>query len=247
MQGAWFHIHNKNDRYKGTEPAFADPAAFRWTEEFEKNADAIRAELAAYLSHHQLVSYFISSMVSRPDSWKTISITTWGIEQFKNQHYFPVTNALIKKYPEIVSASFNLLKAKSRINPHCGDTNTIYRCHFGLEIPAGLPYCGLRVKGETREWQKDKWLIFMDAYEHEAFNLSEKDRFVFVVDVIRNEFSTERKKICATVRLSLFLQRRWEHSSFLRNLSPATIGLITKGGQPFMSLAIRLVNLMKVY
>jgi aspartyl/asparaginyl beta-hydroxylase (cupin superfamily) len=248
MQRSWFHIFNKdNIYYDGTEPAFADPTEFAWTAEFERNADAIKKELLEYLKNNQLEGYFISSMVSRPESWKTISITTWGIEQYKNQKYFPITNALVKKYPQIVSASFNLLEPNSRILPHCGDTNTIYRCHLGLEIPGGKPHCGLTVRSETREWQSGKWLIFMDAYMHEAFNLTDKNRLIFVVDVVRDEFIDKKKQICAIVRTSLFLQRRWEKYTFLKSLPQRTVKLIAKLSAPLMQVAIRAVNLMKVY
>ena len=89
---------------------------FRWTKEFEENYEAIYVELKAYLENHDLIGYFIKSMVSRENSWKTIPLRTWGIQQFKNQKHFPITYSIIQKYPEITSSSFNLLEAKSKIS-----------------------------------------------------------------------------------------------------------------------------------
>ena len=247
MQKAWYNIYNVNDEYHGTEAPFAKPEEFRWTKDFEENYEVIYAELKEYLKNHNLIGYFIKSMVSRENSWKTIPLRTWGIQQFKNQKHFPITYSIIQKYPEITSSSFNLLEAKSKIHPHCGDTNTIYRCHLGLDIPTGLPDCAFRVKEEIRPWQNGKWLLFMDAYNHEAYNNSEKDRFIFVVDVVRDEFKNDKAKVCATVMTSLFLQKRWQKYSFLKKLSQGSIKLIAKCLHPFTRMAIVCVNLLKVY
>lgn len=247
MQMEWYNIYNVHDEYHGTEPPFANPDEFPWTKEFEANHEAIFAELQEYLKNHNLIGYFIKSMVSRENSWKTIPLRTWGIQQYKNQEKFPFTYSIIKKYPQILSSSFNLLESNSRIHPHLGDTNTIYRCHLGLEIPAGIPDCAFRVKEDVRPWQKGKWLMFIDAYNHEAYNNSNRDRFIFVVDVVRDEFESKKKKICATVMTSLFLQKRWQKYKFLKNLSPTAIRILAKLLHPFTRLAIIMVNLFKVY
>ncbi len=247
MQKAWYNIYDVEGKYEGKEPPFAAPKEHPWTKDFEENYQVIYEELKAYLKENKLIGYFIKSMVSRENSWKTIPLRTWGIEQTKNQEQFPFTYSLIKKYPQITSASFNLLEAKSKIHPHCGDTNAIYRCHLGLDIPAGWPECALRVQKETRPWENGKWLMFMDAYEHEAYNNSEKDRFIFVVDVIRDEFKNEKEKVCATVMTSLFLQKRWQKYPFLKKLSPGKIKFIAGLLHPLTRLAIGSVNLLKFY
>lgn len=247
VQKAWYNIYNVNLQYDGNEPPFANPAEFPWTKEFEENYEAIYKELKEYLKENNLIGYFIKSMVSRENSWKTIPLRTWGIQQNKNQKKFPFTYSIIQKYPQILSSSFNLLEAKSKIHPHCGDTNAIYRCHLGLDIPSGLPECGFIVKGETRPWENGKWLLFMDAYEHEAYNNSEKDRFIFVVDVIRDDFKNEKEKVCATVMTSLFLQKRWQKYPFLKKLSSGSIKLLAQLLHPFTRLSILSVNLFKIY
>lgn len=247
MQKAWYNIYDVNGTYPGTEPPFAAPKEHPWTKEFEENYESIYEELKAYLKENSLIGHFIKSMVSRENSWKTISLRTWGIEHSKHQEKFPFTYSLIKKYPQVLSASFNLLEAKSKILPHCGDTNTIYRCHLGLDIPAAWPECALRVQKETRPWENGKWLMFIDAYEHEAYNTTSKDRFIFVVDVIRDEFKDQKEKVCATVMTSQFLQRRWQKYPFLKKLSPGSIKLVAGILNPISRLAISAVNLLKTY
>jgi aspartyl/asparaginyl beta-hydroxylase (cupin superfamily) len=247
MQKAWYNIYNVDTQYNGTEPPFAEPSQFAWTKEFEEQHEAIYAELKEYLEAHNLAGYFIKSMVSRENSWKTIPLRTWGIQQFKNQKHFPVTYSIIKKYPQILSSSFNLLEANSSIHPHCGDTNTIYRCHLGLEIPGGLPDCAFKVKEEIRPWEKGKWLMFIDAYQHEAYNNTGRNRYIFVVDVIREEFRSQKKKVCATVMTSLFLQKRWQKYTELKKLSPSKIRLLAKLLRPLSQSAIFLSNVLKRY
>jgi aspartyl/asparaginyl beta-hydroxylase (cupin superfamily) len=233
--------------YEGTEPPFAEPSEFPWTKEFEEKHELIFAELKKYLEAHNLIGYFIKSMVSRENSWKTIPLRTWGIQQFKNQKHFPITYSIIRKYPQILSSSFNLLEAKSSIHPHSGDTNAIYRCHLGLEIPGGLPECAFKVKEEIRPWEKGKWMMFIDAYHHEAYNNTDKNRYIFVVDVIRDEFSGQKKKVCATVMTSMFLQKRWQQHTSLKKLSPGSIRMLAQLLRPLSRSAIFFSNVFKRY
>jgi aspartyl/asparaginyl beta-hydroxylase (cupin superfamily) len=247
MRSAWFSIFDFSFDYKGPEPPFIDSSTSDWANDIKSKSEDIKKELHHYLSKHDLKSYFNQSMVSRQNSWRTISLKTWNIELFKHQKEFPVTTALINKYPQIISASFNLLEPHSKIHPHCGDTNAIYRCHLGLEIPAGLPECGFRVKNETREWKNGEWLVFMDAYNHEAWNDTTKERYIFLMDVMRDEFYDHKYKIGATVLTSLFMQK-WSGKCKLKlNKYPSTVKIGATLIKPFAGLAVYVVNLIKLF
>lgn len=247
MAKLWFSIYDFSFNYRGTEPAFMDPLQFEWAKELAANSNEIRNELQTYLTDHNLESYFNTSMVSKKNSWRTIALKTWSIELFKNQEKFPVTTRLLNKYPQIISASFNLLEPKSSIKPHCGDTNAIYRCHLGLEIPSGLPETGFKVKDETRAWKTNEWLIFMDAYTHEAWNNSEKARYIFLIDVMRDEFAAKKKYVCSTVLSSLFLQKRAEKYKFLLSSKPRFVHTLAFLLQPCARFAISVTNFLKIY
>jgi aspartyl/asparaginyl beta-hydroxylase (cupin superfamily) len=173
-------------------------------------------------------------------------LISWDIEFFKRKKEFPVLMSIVAKYPEILSVSFNQLEANGKILPHCGDTNGIYRCHLGIEIPSVLPTCGFRVRDEFRSWKKGEWLIFMDAYNHEAFNLSQKKRIILVIDVLRDEFKNKRNTIISTVRTSLFLQKRIDYNKYLLN-KPNLVFFLALVLRPFAYLGIKLVNLLKIY
>jgi aspartyl/asparaginyl beta-hydroxylase (cupin superfamily) len=243
----WFSLYDFNFNYKGNESAFIDEGDFDWAKEISVNTDKILNELKGYIASNNLQSYFNTSMVSKKNSWKTISLRTWGVQLFKNQKRFPFTTSLINKYPQIVSASFNLLDPHSKILPHCGDTNAIYRCHLGLEIPGGLTDCGFKVKNESKAWEKGKWIIFMDAYNHEAWNNTNKERYIFLIDVIRGEFFSKKKFICATVLTSLFLQKRAENYKITLFTKPIMVTSMGKILRPFAQFSAYLVNKLRIY
>lgn len=247
MQKLWFSLYDFSFDYKGTEPSYIDPKSLRFTAEFEEKFPLIKAELFDYLKEHNPEAYFNASMVNKKSIWKTISLKSWDIVFHKRQKAFPVTSALIQKYPEITSLSFNELEAGGEILPHCGDTNGIYRCHFGIEVPASLPACGFRVRDELRSWEEGKWLIFMDAYNHEAYNKSDKRRIIIVMDVIREEFMNQRNQITSTVLTSLFLQKRAERLKLLYKAPESVIRFVGKCLRPFAFMAMRFVNFVKLY
>jgi aspartyl/asparaginyl beta-hydroxylase (cupin superfamily) len=246
MNKLWFSLFDFSFDYKGNEPSFIEAASLSWTKEFQDNFLAIDKELHNYLKNNNLESYFNTSMVNNQEVWKTFSLISWDIEFFKRKKEFPVLMSIVAKYPEILSVSFNQLEENGKIQPHCGDTNGIYRCHFGIEIPDELPNCGFRVRDEFRSWKKGEWLIFMDAYNHEAFNLSQKKRIILVIDVLRDEFKNKRNTIVSTVRTSLFLQKRVNYEKYLMN-KPKLVYFTTLMLRPFAFLGIKLVNLFRIY
>jgi aspartyl/asparaginyl beta-hydroxylase (cupin superfamily) len=247
VQKIWFSLYDFSFDYKGNEPPFINADNFDWAQELSANTEKIITELKQYIASNNLQSYFNSSMVSKKNSWKTISLKTWGVELFKHQKKFPFTTSLIAKYPQIVSASFNLLEPNSKILPHCGDTNAIYRCHLGLDIPAELPDCGFRVKNELKAWEKGKWIVFMDAYNHEAWNNTDKERYIFLVDVVRDEFLPKKKFVCSTVITSLFLQKRAEKFDIVLFTKPILVKIAANILRPFAQLSMFLINKLKIY
>lgn len=241
MEKLWFSIYDRTD-YSGSEPAFFNPNDYGFSKVITENYSVIKEELLFYLKSHELESYFNESMVASKNSWKTISLKTWNIEIYENYKYFPKTLKIIQSIPSLVSASFNLLEPKGHIIPHCGDTNGIFRCHLGLSIPAKIPVCGFRVKEEWRSWEDGELIVFTDALNHEAINMSDENRFIFLFDIIREEYIEDKKKICATVITSLFLQR-WAQNIPLLSKSSLSLQIIAaKCLFPFAYIAIPIRN-----
>ena len=96
-------------------------------------------------------------------------------------------------------------------------------------------------------FRSGNWLIFMDAYEHEAINLSKNRRIILVIDYLRPEFFERISKIISTVMTSLFLQRRAEKWQILKKFPFWFIKLITILLRPFALLEIKRVTYFNVY
>ena len=123
----------------------------------------------------------------------------------------------------------------------------IFRCHFGLQIPAQVPTCALKVNGIEQSWTKGKWVIFMDAYVHEAYNSSEEDRIIILMDVLRPEFKKKRNWICSVVFTSLFIQKRATIFSFIYKWPQWLMNGIAILLIPFSYLTRKLANLFRFY
>lgn len=211
----WNSIFNLK-AYNGNEPDFYSVDKFSWAEEIEKSWPEIKDELVAHLSSNaRFIPSAKKQQVNNHGSWKTMPLMTWGVEFHKNIRNFPVTTKALKQIPGLVSASFNLLEKNSVIGQHFGETNASVRAHLGLLIPADLPNVGIKVNGTSRSWKEGKVLMFCDGYEHSAWNHSNQDRYILLLDIIRPEFLPRKRLICGNVLATLSLQSVASKSSFL--------------------------------
>lgn len=211
MGKLWFSIFDKNE-YSGEEPTFFDVSNKECFSIILNNQAVILTEFQNHLKKNKrdYSPYFNKALVSKKGSWKTIVIKFCEFNNYKNQKKFPKTTAIINQVPNLISASFSKLEAGVKIKPHSGDCNGYYRCHLGLLIPSGLPEIGFRVKSEKRAWEQGKLFAFCDAYEHEAFNFSDEDRYIFTFDVIREEYAHEQKNITGTILASILIQKLYQ-------------------------------------
>ncbi len=75
---------------------------------------------------------------------------------------------------------FSRLGPHARVAPHRGPTNVRLRCHLGIEIPER---CGMTVGGIPGGWEANRCVVFDDSYEHDAWNASDQERIVLIVDL----------------------------------------------------------------
>jgi ornithine lipid ester-linked acyl 2-hydroxylase len=202
----WFSLFTKKE-YQGTEPPFVDINHIKGVKELENNYLVILKEFEEYLENNNLESHFNNTMVEKPETWKVQGLRGWTRQNYSKQRHFPKTVALLNAIPNITTMCFNVLEPHAKIKPHQGDTNAIIRCHLGLKIPATSPVCQLTVKGETKDWQAGKVIAFIDAYTHQACNLSNEPRLILLFDIIKPKFIKQKSMICATVRTSFSMQR----------------------------------------
>ena len=200
MSKVWYRTGGK--KYAETEPPYYDSEDFPWLIEMTDNWGKIKKEIAGLIAENDNKFQSNSYLgISAPGGWTSLSYMFWGLKIRKDlKKQCPLFNGYLEKIPGLVSMSFSCLAPKISLTEHYGDTNTVLRCHFGIEIPAGLPDCGLKVNGESRPWQEGGWIVFNDAYLHSAWNLTEKRRIVMIIDVIRPEFFYKKNRICVYIR-----------------------------------------------
>jgi len=190
---------------------FFDPELFPWLGELEAGTSAIIAELEAILADPKAeLTPYISLPPGVPASkWTGLDKSLdWGaFHLWKEGTRFdgacdraPRTAALVESLPicriesRAPNVFFSILKAGSHIPPHTGVTNVRSVIHLPLIVPEG---CEFRVGGETRPWVQGRAFAFDDTIEHEAWNRSDRDRAVLIVDAWNPYLSDhERSMIC---------------------------------------------------
>ena len=243
----WFSLWSFPNGYDGAESSFLDHIEIPCSEAFNTNYNAIKTEVLNYLDQVEAKPYFKTSMVEGKKGYNTLSLAWWSIQFYKTQANFPALTRLMKVHPEILTISVNILEANAAILPHMGDTNAIYRGHFGVKIPGELPAVGIRVNGESQSWREGQFIWFMDAYEHETWNHSNEQRIVLLVDVLRPEYRQFRTWICATVMTSLFLQNRIESSRWLNRNQGWVIKIVAPCLVPLVAVRIAWINFTRKY
>jgi aspartyl/asparaginyl beta-hydroxylase (cupin superfamily) len=190
---------------------FFEREHFPWLGELEAATAAILAELETILADPEIgLTPYISLPSGMPASkWSGLDKSLdWGaFHLWKEGERFdeacaraPRTAALVESLPmcqikgRAPNVFFSILKAGSHIPAHTGVTNVRSVVHLPLIVPEG---CEFRVGGETRSWVEGRAFAFDDTIEHEAWNRSDRDRAVLIIDAWNPYLSDhEREMIC---------------------------------------------------
>ena len=125
---------------------------------------------------------------SNEEGWDVAPLMIGGNSIEDRCKKFKILHELTSQISGIVSISFSLLKPGTHIVPHKGYddySERVLRFHMGLIVPEGD--VGIRVEKEIRKWENGKSFIFDDFLIHEAWNFSDKDRVVLIIDFLREE------------------------------------------------------------
>ena len=159
-----------------------DPRDFPLVDHLEKHFAEIRAEIIAL---HDARFHRESERISRTGDWDVAFLYERGRRHDDICAACPVTTNGIETYPSIRTMAgliyVSRLRPDTHIAAHRGPTNLRVRCHLAIEVPRGD--CALRVGDETRRWEEGRCLVFDDYFEHEAWNHTDGDRIVLIVDL----------------------------------------------------------------
>lgn len=180
-----------NLRYsKVGNPAVYNNAVFPWAAEIEKEWLEIRRELEAVLLRKDDLPSFqdISAdvaTISKDRGWKTFLLTAYGIKSQQNIALCPETWRILQKIPGLKTAMFSIFEPGKHLPAHRGPYNGVLRLHLGLIVPEPKEEMAIRVGSNICHWEEGQVLIFDDAYEHEAWNRTDKVRVVLFVDFVK--------------------------------------------------------------
>jgi len=187
---------------------FFDREHFPWLSELEAKTDVIRAELIELLgSDNAGLSPYVAMPPGTPrNKWSELDNNrAWSaLHLWKEGQRIEDACARAPKTAKIVEALpisgipgrtptvfFSILQAGKHIPPHTGVSNTRAIIHLPLIVPEG---CAFRVGAETREWREGEAFAFDDTIEHEAWNKSDKDRAVLILDCWNPHLSEQERE-----------------------------------------------------
>jgi aspartate beta-hydroxylase len=208
----------------GLEPKpFYERGIFPWVPALETATGTIREELRAVLAaDHGIVPYVQVPPGTDPQqwaelngslAWSSIHLSKAGAPVAANQERCPKTMQALEALPlpqvpgHAPEALFSILKPGAHIPSHFGLANFKLVAHLPLIVPPG---CSIRVGNETRSWVEGECLILDDSFQHEAWNKSDQDRAVLIVEVWHPDVTAaERDGITALVEGIATFKRKY--------------------------------------
>ena len=85
----------------------------------------------------------------------------------------------------VLNAGYSRMAPGTVIEPHEGYTSDVLRLHIGLDCPWGE--CAIQVGDQVRSWSNGEVLLFDDTIEHSAWNLTDRDRVILLVDLVKEK------------------------------------------------------------
>ena len=168
-------------------PCVYDNACFPWVAELERDWRLIHAEAERLLPRRAELANFADiapdvASISNDDRWKTFLLAAYGHRSERALALCPATARLIARIPGLEAAMFSIFEPGQHLPPHRGPYNGVLRFHLGLIVPEPRDQLGIRIGQELRHWRQGEGLVFDDAYEHEAWNRTDRPRVVLFVD-----------------------------------------------------------------
>ncbi len=145
--------------------------------------------------------------VTEGAGWNVFGLYAFNKKRTDNCLLCPVTTRLIEAIPfQVRTAAFSILVPGAHILPHSGYvgySDRVLRAHLGLQVPPGAEVpaefspvswdwekpersgCFLRAGDEKWGWREGGLLVFDDTHVHEAWNFTQQERVILLLDFTR--------------------------------------------------------------
>lgn len=160
---------------------FFDKTKFNFSKIFEDNWKIIHDEYQSIQAN--LILWPEKELHN--NNWEVFGLFNYphGEAIVENCILCPATTKLIKEnFQRFGAAGFSKLHANSTIKPHYGYNGNYLRMHLGLDVPDG-DVC-IKVEEDVYCWKNGEVVVFDDRLCHEAWNKTNQDRVVLIVDFI---------------------------------------------------------------
>lgn len=162
-----------------------------------KALEASAKEIAAEFSALDPTSFHAESeRIQRGGNWDVSILYERGKKRIERCEAVPITTRIVEEHSTLRTHAglvyFSRLAPGTIVAPHRGPTNIRLRCHLGIKIPDG---CGISVDNVTRTWQQGKCLVFDDSFTHAAWNSSNEERVVLIVDIWHPDLDPEEVEL----------------------------------------------------
>ncbi|MEH2178700.1 aspartyl/asparaginyl beta-hydroxylase domain-containing protein [Nostoc sp.] len=163
-----------------------------------KGFEDIENEWLNHLSSNQKVVSLLSASEAyshlKDEDWQGYQLRFGGKFTQTGLALFPKTVKILHKLEPFLYANglveLIVMKPSVYIPPHKDDMNTSLTCHLGIKLPEN---CGLKVGGETRNLKKGNILFFDNSFEHEAWNYSQEERVILLLELYHPELTNIEK------------------------------------------------------
>lgn len=94
----------------------------------------------------------------------------------------PETTRIIESMGTVYMAGFSRMAPKTQILAHVDDVpKGLTRIHFGVSVPDTIR-CGFYSDSENIRWKNGKAFAFDPTKEHKAWNMSDEERIILLLD-----------------------------------------------------------------
>jgi aspartate beta-hydroxylase len=196
------------------------PSDFPLAGYLESRYEAIRDEILALES---ATFQRESERIKRSGEWDVAFLYERGRRHDEVCAACPVTTYGVESYPAMRTVAglvyVSRMRAGTHIQAHRGPTNLRVRCHLGIKVPDGD--CAIRVGDQTRHWHEGRCLVFNDFFEHEAWNHTEEDRIVLIVDMWHPGLSGAEVRLLEGLHAYAYTYARQLHRYWSSNAAAA--------------------------
>jgi aspartate beta-hydroxylase len=156
--------------------------------EIRDEALAIAGRLESVPRLHEIMREQASISCFDDRDWRVFILKAYGVESPRNMARCPTLSSVLRRTPEVASATLSFLAPGKHIPRHRGWLRCVLRFHLGLSMPSaqdGRPAAVLKIGDCEHRISNGECLLWDDTYPHEVWNDSDEVRIALLLDVWR--------------------------------------------------------------